>query len=323
MANRLFGLVLAILIVVSADATERRSATVGLLRFGTVAWELETLRHHGLDRRHGLDVTPVEFATNEAAKVALQAGAVDLIVTDWPWVARQRAEGADFSFVPYSKAVGSLLVRSGSGIVDVRSLAAKRIGVAGGPLDKSWVLLRALVRKEHGIDLADAAVPVFGAPPLLNEEFARGRLDAVLTYWHYAARLEAAGAVPLLTVADMVRRLGIEADVPMLGYAFRESWAIGAGGMLEDFVAASREAKAILAGSSAEWTRLSQHVGTSDPAILAALQEGYRAGIPARWGDVERGAAEELHAILREIGGEKLVGRAQSLEGTFWPGVSY
>ena len=323
MATRLLGLVLAILIVVTANATERQSVKVGLLRFGTVAWELEALRHHGLDRRHGLDVTPVEFATNEAAKVALQAGAVDLIVTDWPWVARQRGEGADFSFVPYSKAVGTLLVRSGSGIVNVRELEAKRIGVAGGPLDKSWLLLRALVRKEHGIDLAETAVPVFGAPPLLNEEFLRGRLDAVLTYWHYAARLESAGAAPLLTVADMVRRLGIEADVPMLGYAFRESWASQAGSTLQEFVAASREAKAILADSAAEWSRLAPHIGTSDPATLAALQEGYRAGIPTRWGEGERGAAKELYAILREIGGEKLMGRAQSLGGTFWPGVSY
>jgi NitT/TauT family transport system substrate-binding protein len=323
MATRLLGLVLTVLIVVSANATERRPVRVGLLKFGTVAWELDTLRHHGLDRRHGLDVMPVEFATNEAAKVALQAGAVDLIVTDWPWVARQRAEGADFSFVPYSKAVGSLLVRNGSGIVDLRGLEAKRIGVAGGPLDKSWILLRALVRKEQGSDLAETAVPVFGAPPLLNEEFARGRLDAVLTYWHYAARLEAAGAAPLLTVADIARRLGIEGDVPMLGYAFRESWAVGAGRTLQDFVAASREAKAALAGSAAEWSRLAPHVGTSDPAILAALQEGYRAGIPTRWGDVERSSAAGLHAILRAIGGEKLMGRARSLEGTFWPGVSY
>jgi NitT/TauT family transport system substrate-binding protein len=323
MTIRLIGLLLASLIAVSAGAAERRPVRVGLLKFGTVAWEIDTMRHHGLDRRHGLDVAPVEFATNEAAKVALQAGAVDLIVTDWPFVARQRAEGADFSFVPYSKAVGTLLVRPGSEIGDPGALRGKRIGVAGGPLDKSWLLLRALVRREHGIDLSEAAEPVFAAPPLLAEEFARGRLDAVLTYWHHSARLEAAGAKPLLTVSEIIRQLGIEADVPMLGYAFRETWAGGNGSVLQDFVAASREAKRILSETPAEWTRLAPQIGTGDPAILSALQTGYRLGIPTTWGEAERRASADLHAILVEIGGEKLMGRAQTLGGTFWPGVSY
>jgi len=323
MIARLIGLALAVLLAASAIAAEPREVRVGLLKFGTVAWEIDAMRHHGLDGRHGLSVTPVEFATNEAAKVALQAGAVDLIVTDWPWVARQRAEGANFTFVPYSKAVGSLLVRAGSDIAGLGALKGKRIGVAGGPLDKSWVLLRALTRKESGFDLADAAKPVFGAPPLLAEEFARGRLDAVLTYWHYAARLETAGAKPLLSVAEIVQRLGIEGDVPMLGYAFRADWAAQAGDALRAFVAASRDAKAILAGSPEEWARLAPQIGTADPASLAALQAGYRAGIPEKWGQAERHAAVELHAILVEIGGEALMGRARSLEGTFWPEVSY
>src|SRR5215210_6281414 len=132
MALRLIGFLLASLMAFGAGAGELRAVRVGLLKFGTVAWEIDTMRHHGLDRRRGLDVAPVEFATNEAAKVALQAGAVDLIVTDWPFVARQRAEGADFSFVPYSKAVGTLLVRPGSEVTDLKALAGRRIGVAGG-----------------------------------------------------------------------------------------------------------------------------------------------------------------------------------------------
>jgi NitT/TauT family transport system substrate-binding protein len=323
MTSRLIGFVFAVLLAASASAAERRALKVGLLKFGTVAWELETIRHHGLDRRHDIAVSPVEFATNDAAKVALQAGAVDLIVTDWPWVARQRAEGADFSFIPYSKAVGTLLVRPASEIVDLAGLKGKRIGVAGGPLDKSWILLRALARRELGVDLADAAEPVFGAPPLLAEEFARGRLDAVLTYWHYAARLETAGARPLFTVAEIIRRLGVAADVPMLGYAFREDWAARESETMRAFVAASREAKSILGRSSEEWGRLAPQIGTAEPATLAAMQSGYRAGIPEKWGEAERRAAADLHAILVEIGGERLMGRARSLEGTFWPEVSY
>jgi NitT/TauT family transport system substrate-binding protein len=301
-----------------------RILRVGLLKFGTVAWEIEIMKRHGLDRAQGIAVEPVEFAGNEAAKVALQAGAVDLIVTDWPWVARQRSEGAALTFVPYSKAVGSLLVPRGSAIDRIAALKGKRIGIVGGPLDKSWLLLRALARRELGIDLARAAEPVFGAPPLLNEELARGRIDAVLTYWHYAARLEAAGATPLLSVADVIRRLGITAETPMLGYAFREDCAVREASAVQSFVAASRAAKALLARSDQEWTTLAPMIGTADPKILSALRAGYAAGIPERWGAPEREAAARLYAILADLGGETLVGSAKALDGgTFWPPISY
>jgi NitT/TauT family transport system substrate-binding protein len=93
MCLRIAWIILALIILGPAQAQDDRELRVGLLRFGTVAWEIDTLRHHGIDRKHGITVVPVEFASNEAAKVALQAGAVDMIVTDWPWVARQRGEG--------------------------------------------------------------------------------------------------------------------------------------------------------------------------------------------------------------------------------------
>jgi NitT/TauT family transport system substrate-binding protein len=312
--------ILAVLIFEPVWAQEHQAIRIGLLKFGTVSWEIDTVRHHGLDRKHGIAVTPVEFASNEAAKVALQAGAVDLIVTDWPWVARQRGEGAAFSFIPYSKAVGVLMLPSGSRIGTPADLKGKRIGVVGGPLDKSWLLLQAYMQRKFGIAFADASEPVFGAPPLLNQELAQGRIDAVLTYWHYAARLEAEGAKPLLGVSDMIRELGVTHDVPMLGYAFQEDWGVRNGRLLDSFAAASREAKSLLAASKDEWTRLTPQIGTDDPAALTALQMGFRAGIPERWAEAERRAAMDLYAILVDIGGEKLVGRATSVDPkTFWP----
>jgi NitT/TauT family transport system substrate-binding protein len=304
----------------SAWAQERPAIRIGLLKFGTVSWEIDTIRHHGLDRAHDIAVIPVEFASNEAAKVALQAGAVDLIVTDWPWVARQRGEGAAFSFIPYSKAVGVLMLPAGSKIRSLADLEGQRIGVVGGPLDKSWLLVQAYAQKKLGLALTGISEPVFGAPPLLNEELARGRIAAVLTYWHYAARLEAEGAKPFLTVADMIRDLGIAGEVPMLGYAFREEWGMRETRLLQSFVAASREAKALLAGSRDEWSRLAPQVGVEDPAALSALQAGFRAGMPERWGQAERQAALELYAVLVAVGGEKLVGKATSVDPkTFWP----
>jgi NitT/TauT family transport system substrate-binding protein len=324
MCLRVAWFILALIVLSPAQAQGELTIKVGVLRFGTVAWEIDTLRHEGLDRKHGIALVPVELASNEAAKVALQAGAVDVIVTDWPWVARQRSEGASFSFIPYSKAIGVLMIPQGSSVKSLADLKGLRIGVAGGPLDKSWLLLRAYTQKELGIDPAEAMDPVFGAPPLLNEELARGRIDAVLTYWHYAARLEAEGARPLLTVADMVRHLGIDSDVPMLGYAFRDDWGRHEQAALKGFVAASREAKRLLAGSGQAWTRLAPQIGTDDRTILASLRASFSAGIPEHWGEAERKACADLYAILASIGGENLVGKAKVLDPkTFWPSVAY
>ena len=70
------------------------------------------------------------------------------------------------------------MIPQGSKVVSLADLKGLRIGVAGGPFDKSWLLLRAYARKELSVDPGGgASEPVFGAPPLLNEEFARGRMN--------------------------------------------------------------------------------------------------------------------------------------------------
>jgi NitT/TauT family transport system substrate-binding protein len=118
----------------------------------------------------------------------------------------------------------------------------------------------------------------------------------------------------------MIRELGITRDVPMLGYAFREEWGARETGLLQSFVTASREAKALLAASTQEWSRLAPQVGTDDPAVLSALQAGFRSGIPERWDHAERLAAADLYAVLVAVGGERLVGRAKAVDPkTFWP----
>src|SRR5215469_8785345 len=71
---------------------------IGVLRYGTVSWEIDVLRHHALDEAAHITVIVMELATAQAAQIALQAGQVDIIVVDWFWVARQRSAGADWTF---------------------------------------------------------------------------------------------------------------------------------------------------------------------------------------------------------------------------------
>lgn len=323
-ATRTAALAVAAWLVLSGPAAAADPVSVGVLKFGTVNWELDVIKHHGLDKAEGIELHVLGLASKNATSVALLAEEVDIIVTDWIWVSRQRAEGEGFTFVPFSTAAGALMVPANSPIRSLGDLKGKRLGIAGGPLDKSWLVLRGLAKRAHGFDADKQVDKVFGAPPLLNQQILAGRLDAVVNFWHFAARLEAAGLRRVLGVTAMTRALDIDSEVPLIGYVFDEAWGEARRDRLNGFLRASRRAKRILLESDAEWARLRPLMRVPDEATFLALRDGYRRGIPAHWGPAERADAKKLFTILAEQGGEKLVGRSRVLQdGTFWPHVVY
>ena len=305
-------------------ADEAADIRVGVLKFGTVNWELDVIRDQSLDQQQGVKLEVVPLATKNASTVALQGGAVDVIVSDWLWVSRQRAQGRAYTFVPYSKAVGAVMVRPDAGIVDLAALRGKRLGVAGGPVDKSWLLLRAYSKKTLGADLSEWVEPNFAAPPLLNQLALRGELPAVLNFWHYTARLKAAGLQQLVAISEVLSALGVEEEVPLIGWVFDEGWAEQHPEAVRGFLRASQEAKGLLAASDALWETLRPAMKAEDQATFIALRDGYRAGIPRRFGEQEIAAASKVYEILAREGGERLVGKQSSLSpGTFWIGYSF
>ncbi|MGI9433255.1 MAG: ABC transporter substrate-binding protein, partial [Geminicoccaceae bacterium] len=252
---------------------------LGVLGFGTVNWELDVIKTHGLDEERSFTLHVEGFGGGQATKVALQGDAVDGIVSDWLWVSRQRAEGENLVFIPYSSTVGALMVPPDSEIETLEDLAGKKIGVAGGALDKSWLLIQGVAQQRHGLDLGNEVEAIFGAPPLLNEKVQTGELDAVLNYWHFCARLEAQGYNRLLGVNAAVKELGITSDVPQLGYVFREDFANENADLIEAFADASRAAKALLQ-TDEEWARIRELTKAKDDATLEALKVRFQEGIP-------------------------------------------
>jgi NitT/TauT family transport system substrate-binding protein len=313
-------LVVLAVAVLSATADARPAAVrVGILQYGTVSWELDVIRRQALDAHEGVSVQAVTFALKDAAHVALQAGAVDVIVTDWIWVARQRAEGRDYSFVPFSRAIGSVLVHPDAGIRSWADLRGRRLGVAGGGLDKSWLLLRAYSRKTAGVDAAELVRADFAAPPLLNALMLRGELPAVLNYWPFAARLRAAGMRELLDFDDVFRALGVDGDVPMIGWVFRESWAEANRAAIDGLLRASSRAKSLMRESDAVWAAVRPLVKAEDDATFRALRAGFVAGIPDDDTQQAEVAARRIFRILIDEGGAALAGKATDLpSGTFW-----
>jgi len=304
-----------------AQAETLKKLKVGVLQYGTVNWALNTLKEHNLDEKYGLDMEVIGLAGKDSSHVAIQGGSVDIIVTDWIWVTRQRAEGRDYTFFPYSNAVGSVMIPGDGSIQSLEDLRNKKLGVAGGPLDKSWLLLRAYSQKLLGEDLKDIVEPQFAAPPLLNELALRGELSGAINFWHFAARLKAAGMSSMLHIPDVLEELGVTRNVPLIGWVFHESWAKDNPEIAKGFLQASRDAAALLLESDQEWERLKPVMKTDDDAIFKALRDAYRQGVPSCFGAEEVTASAKTFTIMAQLGGKKLAGQSDQLTaGTFWDG---
>lgn len=298
---------------------------IGVLKFGTVSWLLDTIEANGLDKAEGIELDIVPLASTQATTVGLQANSLDLVATDWLWVSRERTNGADFTFVPFTTALGAIMVPPNSPIKTLADLKGKTLGIAGGPLDKSWLLIVAYALRTANIDLRTDTTQEFGAPPLLNERAKQGEIDAVLNFWPYAARLEAEGFTELIGLNDVVRELGAKGEVSMVGFVFGERWADKNLKAIQGFVRAAAKANELLATSNEEWDRLKPLMSQNDPsfteATFEALRRRYREGIPERSAAADEADAKVLYQFLRELGGKKLVGSGTELApGTFWHG---
>ena len=275
------GVLGAALALVNSAAHSADRIRVAAQITGTLGWELQVLRAHSLDRQADLDIEITELASTEGGQIALRGGSVDVVLSDWIWVSRERALGDDLVFYPYSSTLGAVMVSANSPIEDVAGLKSRKLGVAGGPLDKSWLLLQAFARNS-GIDLKKQSDVIYGAPPLLTEKALQGETDATLTFWNFCARLEAKGMRRAIDMADVMKRLGATGPVAMIGYVFHGAWAERNRGAVTRFLTAAGEAKKILAGSPDEWQRLVRRIGTNDNAALETYRRRYTEGIPHR-----------------------------------------
>lgn len=305
----------------AAQIEECRSAEtirLAVQKTGTFAWELAVIRAHGLDREADLSLQVRELASPEAGKVALRAGDADIIISDFLWVSRERALGARLAFYPYSCALGGVMVPEASAIKNLADLKGRKLAVAGGAIDKNWLILQASL-KQQNVDLKHDSTIVYGAAPLLAATMLNGEADATLTYWNFGAALEGKGFRRLASVQDLAKNLGARGPVAMLGYVFDESWGRANRDTLARFVEVTRKAKEILATSDSEWDGIAALTGAPDGATLHAYRDRYREGIPRRTVGDEEADARTLYRALADIGGRDIIGPAGELDpGTFY-----
>ncbi|THD54215.1 MAG: ABC transporter substrate-binding protein [Bradyrhizobium sp.] len=304
------------LLVGATPALAGETLRIGTQKTGTFAWQLDVIRRH--DLATGLDLKISEYASPDAGKLALNSGSVDLAVVDWLWVARSRALGAKLLFYPYSSAVGSIMVKDNSPLRKIGDLKGRVLAIAGGPLDKSWLIVQATAMRQ-GIDLKREATLEFGAPPLIFQKLQQGEAEASLNFWNFCARLEAQGYRRLLDVRDAEVALGLEQPVALIGYAFSEEFAASHKHTIDRFIAAARSADDIMLRSDEEWDALRPLMNAEDEWTFKVYRDRTRDGIPRRPVAAEAADARTLFGTLAAVGGPELVGPQQELD----PGLYY
>ena len=307
---------LAALQIAAASAAD--TIRISAQKTGTFAWELAIIRAHGLDKEANLALEVRELASPEAGKIALRSGDADIMISDWLWVSRERSLGAKLAFYPYSTALGAVMVPDKSPIRTLADLKGRKLAVAGGPIDKSWLLLQASLQQD-GINLKSDSTIVYGAAPLVAAQMLNGDMDATVNYWNYCAALEEKGFRRIAAIQDLVEHFGAKGPVAMVGYVFDEGWANANRDRLARFFDMTRQAKQILATSDSAWDEIAKLTGAPDAATLRAYRDRYREGIPRRRIEDEEKDARVLYRVLAGIGGRDLVGPAPELDpGTFY-----
>lgn len=301
---------LTLMVAKGSQAQTLPKVTIAVQEGGTVFWELDTIVFYGLDKQQGYELSIQKMAGEPATRISFAAGESDLVVADWIWVVRSRAEGKDYRFFPYSKAVGGIYLAKNktmpNGLADLKG---KKIAIAGGPIDKSWVMVQALVKKDYGIDLAKESEQVFGAPPLVMKQAVSGDVDAAINFWHFLAKMEAAGLSPLITISEVAQRLHIDAETPLLGYVFHDQAQAFGNGLIAKFRDSSLAAKQKLASDQAAWDRLRPLMNAANDDEFQALISGFRKGIPKEGRAVDPKSAAAMLSLMQTYGGEDLLGK--------------
>jgi NitT/TauT family transport system substrate-binding protein len=301
------------IVIGAAPALAGETLRIGLQTTGTFAWQLDVIRRHELAIGAGLDLKITEFASPDAGKLALNSGSVDLAVVDWLWVARARALGAKLLFYPYSSSAGAVMVKGDSPLRKIGDLKSRVLGVAGGPLDKSWLIVQVAALRQ-GIDLKREATLAYGAPPLISQKLQQGEIEASLNFWNFCARLDALGYRRILDVRDAEAELGLTEPIALIGYVFSEEFAASHKSTIDRFLAAAQEANDIMLRSDQEWEALRPLMNAEDEWTFKAYREQTREGIPLRPIEAEEADARALFRALASAGGPDLVGPSEELD---------
>ncbi|MDA0699899.1 MAG: PhnD/SsuA/transferrin family substrate-binding protein [bacterium] len=311
-ARRLAAVALvAILSLAHAQSLPRVNA--GFQAAGTFSWIVHGMKTFGFDTLNGIDVVGTTYASKQATELALRGGEADVTVDDFLGAVLLRSRDVAVTGIfPYAKAVGGLVVPTGSDITSVADLRGRTIA-AGSLRDKSLLILRALSVSQYGFDVQEASEVVAASPPLMLQLVASREVDAALPFWHFVARIEAAGTgTEILSVTDMLEALGLPGDLPNLMVLARDDMPAA---HKTAFIAAMMETVETMKSLSNDdpfWQSILDLGLYTLPnqAQFPAVIDRWRLGTPDAWTEESIAGLTTMVELLVELAGEEVVGIA-------------
>ncbi|MEM7669118.1 MAG: ABC transporter substrate-binding protein, partial [Pseudomonadota bacterium] len=151
------------------------------------------------------------------------------------------------------------------------------------------------------------------------QQLESGGIDAVVTYWHYAARLTAGDYDEIISVDDALERMGIVPAPALVGFVWDRDRIEPAA--IERFRTSVISASHLLATDDNAWERLRSLMKAGSDAEFEALRDSYRNGIALDWSSDDTAAAARTHALLKDAGGEAFVDAAGEFDPQVFTGT--
>ena len=259
-------------LVIGPAAQAQPHGDGGVLRLfavpsGTQSFPPFIIRKFNLDVKYGFKMEFTPYSDPKAAFAAVQGGAADVLVLDWPAIARLQTGGVPLvAIAPFLTYVNSVMVPVNSTLHGLPDLAGKRVGVFSRT-SMDWIIMEAAAQKLYGIDLQKTVQMQEGSPGLLRGASEQGQLDATQIYNSIAPEMLASGRFKtLFTIRSLTEALGFP-DEPYLFYAMNADYAAKHPDNARAFVAAYREVVRILKTDDAVWTEQGGNLGLSEGAI--------------------------------------------------------
>jgi NitT/TauT family transport system substrate-binding protein len=241
---------------------------------GTNSFPPFVMQKFGLDKKYGFELQGVPQATTQSGITAIQAGGAELGTFGWNDIQRMKNAGikvigvapflrwgADFSVVPVNSSIRTL-----------GDLKGKKFGITSRTT-LNYIVERALTRKLYEFDLEKDATIVEGAPSLLWGLAEQGQVDATEMFNSLTPAMVTSGKFRVLAkVSDLVHQLGLP-DTPFLLYTVETSYAAAHPNNVKAFLAAYRDAVAILQTDDAIWLERGKEMKMSDEAAALFRKE--------------------------------------------------
>jgi NitT/TauT family transport system substrate-binding protein len=304
------GLTMALAAPVQAQSTPKGDG--GTIRMlinpaGTMSIPPMVIKQYGLDKKHGINVETVPYSNANAASIALQSKATEVVILDWLASARLKASGVNIVGVaPFMTYVNSIVVPKDSPAKTIGDLKGMKVG-APDKTGFDWVMTVAAAKKQYNLDLNKAVTLHEGAVPLLRGLMDQGELQATDMWNSLAPEMLVSGKYrTLTTIRALSDSMGLP-TVPFLFFGMREEYAKANPGNTRAFVAAYLDAVKIMKTDDKLWEEQGKRMKLSPEATDLFKKQVRTDLLTAFTPDMAKGLSDTLDAMV-EVAGPKAIG---------------